>query len=408
MDHIVATGEALMPIIADTTCEHYVPGPDAPEKRTLKVGFMPLTDCASVVMAAVKGFDEKHGIKIIPTRESSWASVRDKLLSGELDAAHALYGMVYGVQLGIGGPKRDMAILMSLNQNGQGITLSRQLREAGIIDGPSLANAVARRERTYTFAQTFPTGTHAMWLYYWLASYGINPVSDVRTITVPPPKMVSRMRAGNMDGCCVGEPWNNKAIIDNVGFSATTSQEIWPDHPEKVLGTTDTWVTRYPNSARALVAALLEASRWIDASMDNKQKTAEVIAHPAYIDTDAEVIASRMQGRYQDGLGKSWDDKHRMKFFDGGAVNFPYLSDGMWFMTQHKRWGLLDEHPDYLSVASAVNRIDIYRQGAEQAGVNVPSSLMRSSRLIDGVCWDGSDPQGYADSFSVRAEKLFV
>jgi nitrate/nitrite transport system substrate-binding protein len=124
MGRIAAMGEAQMSILADTIRDKNIAGPDAPEKKTLKVGFMPLTDCASVVMAAVKGFDEKHGIKIIPTRESSWASVRDKLLSGELDAAHALYGMVYGVQLGIGGPKRDMAILMSLNQNGQGITLA--------------------------------------------------------------------------------------------------------------------------------------------------------------------------------------------------------------------------------------------------------------------------------------------
>jgi hypothetical protein len=139
MGRIAAMGEAQMSILADTIRDKNIAGPDAPEKKTLKVGFMPLTDCASVVMAAVKGFDEKHGIKIIPTRESSWASVRDKLLSGELDAAHALYGMVYGVQLGIGGPKRDMAILMSLNQNGQGITLSHQLREAGIVDGPTLA-----------------------------------------------------------------------------------------------------------------------------------------------------------------------------------------------------------------------------------------------------------------------------
>ncbi len=377
---------------------------DASEKRVVRVGFMPLTDCASIVMAAAMGFDEKYGIKIVPTKVSSWASVRDKLLNGELDAAHMLYGMVYGVQLGIGGPKRDMAILMSLNQNGQGITLSRQLYEAGIVDGASLAKAVLRGERSFTFAQTFPTGTHAMWLYYWLASYGINPVSDVRTITVPPSKMVSKMRAGSMEGCCVGEPWNHKAIVDGVGFSVAASQDIWLDHPEKVLGTTDSWVARHPDTARALVAAVLESSRWIDASPENKQQAAEMIARSGYIDADVDVIASRMFGRYENGLGRNWDDRHCMKFFNGGAVNFPYLSDAMWFMTQHKRWGLLDEHPDYLAVAGAVNRLGLYREAAALAGVDVPHSEMRASCLMDGVVWDGSDHRSYADSFSVRTE----
>ncbi|MBI2276282.1 MAG: ABC transporter substrate-binding protein [Dechloromonas sp.] len=398
----------MMSTSADTNAANRPSASDAPEKKVLRVGFMPLTDCASIVMAAVNGFDEKHGIKIVPSKESSWASVRDKLVSGELDAAHSLYGMIYGVQLGIGGPKKDMAVLMSLNQNGQGITLSSQLREAGVKDGATLAELVAKRQRTYTFAQTFPTGTHAMWLYYWLASHGINPLRDVKTITVPPPLMVANMHMGQMDGCCVGEPWNSRAIIDGIGFSVATSQDIWPDHPEKVLGTTACWVDRHPHSARALVAAILEASRWIDASLANKQKTAEVIARAAYVNTDTDVIVARMLGRYQDGLGKSWDDKKRMKFFDDGMVNFPYLSDGMWFMTQHKRWGLLDEHPDYLATAEAVNRIDIYRQAAEQLGVSLPSSNMRSSCLMDGVRWDGSDPRGYAASFAIEAASTLV
>lgn len=383
-------------------------GSDAPEKREVRVGFMPLTDCASLVMAAQMGFDEKYGIKIVPCKEASWAAVRDKVVSGTLDAAHVLYGLVYGVQLGIGGPKKDMSVLMSINQNGQGITLSSQLRQAGVTDGTSLARLVAAQARTYTFAQTFPTGTHAMWLYYWLASFGIHPLRDVRIITVPPPQMVSTMRMGKMDGCCVGEPWNNRAIIDGIGFSAATSQEIWADHPEKVLGATAAWADKYPNTARALVAAMLDASRWIDASAVNKQKTAEIIAGPAYINTDPEVIVARMLGRYQNGLGKVWDDRKCMKFFADGAVNFPYLSDGMWFMTQHKRWGMLDQDPDYLAVAQAVNRIDIYRDAAAQAGVDLPASAMRSATLIDGVVWDGSNPKAYAASFAVHAQHEFV
>jgi nitrate/nitrite transport system substrate-binding protein len=400
----LAGGAALMSMVPPgVRSGAWAAGSDAPEKKEVRIGFIPLTDCSSVVMAAVQKFDEKHGIKIIPTKEASWASVRDKLVNGELDAAHVLYGLVYGVQLGIGGPKKDMNVLMNLNHNGQAITLSNKLKDAGVTDGATLAKKVLSKDREYIFAQTFPTGTHAMWLYYWLAAQGINPFKDVKNITVPPPQMVANMRVGNMDGFCVGEPWNNRAIMDKIGFTAVTTQDIWVDHPEKVLGTTADWVAKHPNTARAMTAAIIEAGKWIDASLVNRRTTAETVAQKAYINTDMDVILERMLGRYSNGLGKSWDDKNHMKFFNDGAVNFPYLSDAMWFLTQHKRWGLIKEDPDYLAVAKKVNRIDIYRQAATAAGVGLPKSDMRSHKLIDGVVWDGKDPKKYAASFKVRA-----
>src|SRR3989475_4776703 len=151
-------------------------GSDAAEKTEVKVGFIPLTDCASVVIASVMEFDKKYGIKIVPSKEASWAAVRDKLVNGELDAAHVLYGLVYGVQMGIGGPKKDMAILMNLNHNGPAITLSSKLNEKGGTDGASLKALIEREKREYKFAQTFPPSTHAMWIYYWLAPHGSQPV----------------------------------------------------------------------------------------------------------------------------------------------------------------------------------------------------------------------------------------
>lgn len=377
-------------------------GSDAPEKTEVKIGFIPLTDCASVVMASVLGFDKKHGVTIVPTKEASWAGVREKLSNGDLDFAHVLYGMIYGMHLGIAGARQDMAVLMGLNQNGQGITLSNQLREAGVTDGESLHKKMAAEPRQYTFAHTFPTGTHAMWLYYWLAGHGIDPTAT-RSVTVPPPQMVANMRIGNVDGYCVGEPWNARAIIDKLGFSAATSQDIWPDHPEKVLGARSEFVQRHPNTARAVTAAILEAARWIDSSPQNIRKTAETIAAKSYVNTDAATIIDRMQGRYTNGLGRSWTDKHPMRFHGDGAVNFPYLSDGMWFLTQHKRWGLLKEHPDYASVAGQVNRIDIYKEAAAATGTALPSSPSRSSKLFDGVAWDAGNAAAYADGFAIKA-----
>jgi nitrate/nitrite transport system substrate-binding protein len=377
-------------------------GSDAPEKKEVKIGFIPLTDCSSVVMASVMEFDKKHGIKITPSKEASWAAVRDKLVNGELDAAHVLYGLIYGVQNGVGGPKKDMAVLMALNNNGQAITLSSKLHEKGVNDGTSLKSLIDREKREYTFAQTFPTGTHAMWLYYWLAANGIHPFNDVKAIVVPPPQMVANMRVGNMDGFCVGEPWNNRAIVDRIGFTAITTQDIWKDHPEKTLGTTAEFVQKNPNTARAMTAAVLEAGRWIDSSLSNRQKTAETVADKSYVNTDKDVILARMLGRYDNGIGKTWDDPNYMKFFNDGAVNFPYYSDGMWFMTQHRRWGLLKEDVDYLAVAKKVNRVDVYRDAAALVKVNLPREPLRVSRLIDGVIWDGKDPKKYAGSFKIK------
>lgn len=377
-------------------------GSDAPEKSEVRIGFIPLTDCASVAIAAEKGFDRKYGIKITPSKEASWAGVRDKLVNGELDAAHVLYGLVYGLQLGVAGPQKDMAVLMSINHNGQGITLSNQLKDKGVTDGPALAKLVRAEPKEWTFAQTFPTGTHAMWLYYWLATYGINPFTDVKVITVPPPQMVANMRVDKMDGYCVGEPWNARAIHDKIGFTAATSQDIWADHPEKVLGTTLEFVQKYPNTARAMIAAMLDASKYID-TMANRSEVARIIAGKAYVNTDFDVIEDRMLGQYDNGIGRKWQDKNYMKFYNDGYVNFPYLSDGMWFLTQHKRWGLLKDHPDYLAVARKVNQIELYKQAAAMTKTPLPKSEMRTSKLIDGTVWDGRNPKAYADGFKIKA-----
>jgi len=396
-------GAALMSMVPPgVRSAAWAAGSDAPELKEVKVGFIPLTDCASVVIASVMKFDEKYGIKITPSKEASWAAVRDKLVNGELHGSHVLYGLVYGVHMGIGGPKKDMAVLMNLNNNGQAITLSNLFKDKGATTGESLKKLIDSDKRDYTFAQTFPTGTHAMWLNYWLANYGIDPYKDVKNITVPPPQMVANMRVGAMDGFCVGEPWGNRAIADKIGFTAVTTQDIWKDHPEKVLGCTAEFVQKYPNTARAMVMAVLEASKYIDV-MANRRGVSEIIADKSYVNCPVDIIDQRMAGKYEDGLGKKWDDANYMKFYNDGATNFPYLSDGMWFLTQHKRWGLLKEDPDYLAVAKQINQIDLYKQAAAQVKAHVPKEVMCSSKLLDGTVWDGKDPKKYAASFKIRA-----
>ncbi|MFC3626070.1 CmpA/NrtA family ABC transporter substrate-binding protein [Vogesella amnigena] len=358
----------------------------------LTVGYLPLTDCAALIVAAELGFDRRYGIRIRLSREASWAAIRDKLLTGALDAAHALYGLIYGVHLGLGGVQRDMAVLMTLNQNGQGITLAAQLAAEGVHSGEDLARRVRHDVRPFTFAQTFPTGTHAMWLYYWLATHGIHPLRDVKSIVVPPPLMVAALRAGQMDGYCAGEPWHSLGAAEGVGFTIASSGDIWPDHPEKVLGCTADWAAANPDAARALIAALLDASRFVD-DVRNRAQVAQLLAERAGLPLPAGVLNAGLSGTCVAG---------GLKCFDDGRVNYPYLSDGMWFLTQYRRWGLLREEPDYLGIARRINQQALYQQGAELAGVALPASSMRSSRLIDGVVWDGRDPAGYAAAFAVQ------
>ncbi|CAI8956461.1 MULTISPECIES: CmpA/NrtA family ABC transporter substrate-binding protein [unclassified Pseudomonas] len=382
----------------------WVNGSDAPEKTSINLGFMALSDCASVVVAATQGFAQPYGLTLNLKRQSSWANLRDKLVSGELDAAHSLYGLVYAVHLGIGGvAATDMAVLMGLNQNGQSINLSHGLQSLGVTSPEALDRHVHQTRPKLTFAQTFPTGTHAMWLYYWLASQGIHPLQDVTSVVVPPPQMVAHLQAGRIDGFCVGEPWSASAVQQNLGFTLATSQAIWPDHPEKVLGCTRAFVEQYPNTARALVMAILEASRFIEQSPENRRSTAQLLSAADYLDTPVDNIAPRLLGDYADGLGNRWQDPHPLRFHGHGEVNMPYLSDGMWFMTQFRRWGLLRDDPDYLGVARQVQQLGLYRDAAGALGITADSHEMRSSQLIDGKIWDGADPAAYARGFSLHA-----
>ncbi|HEU4371887.1 MAG TPA: CmpA/NrtA family ABC transporter substrate-binding protein [Telluria sp.] len=375
-------------------------GAMAPELDTVRVGFMPLTDCAALVMASVLGFDQRYGIRIDLRREMSWSSVRDKLCDGALDASHALYGLVTGAHLGIGARQRDMAVLMGLSQNGQGITLSRRLASRGAVDGDSLKALIGGTGRRMTFAHTFPGGNHALLLNYWLAAHGIDPLHDVRLVTLPPSQMADNLEAGHLDGFCAGEPWGARAVQESCGITVATSQQIWRNHPGKVLGASADFVRRNPRTCIALVAAVLDAARWIEADEAHREAAAEVLASPAFINASQQLIAPRLLGRYQDGLGKRWLDPDRLRLHGEGEVNFPWLSDAMWFMTQQRRWGMLKTDPDYLVVAGAINQIALYREAAELSGTPQPAGLMRSAVLIDGKPWDGSAPAAYAASFS--------
>lgn len=364
----------------------------SPEKTHLKIGFVPLSDAAPLVAAKLLEFGHAHGLTLELSRQPSWAALRDKLLAGELDAAHALYGLVYGVQLGLGAPQTDMALLMVLARNGQAITLSNRLADALATHG-TLPRALATLGRKPVFAHTFPTGTHAMWLYYWLAAQGVHPLRDVESVAIPPPQMAAALAEERLDGLCVGEPWNALAQQRGVGRTVVSSGEIWPDHPEKVLACRRDFVEAYPQTARALVRTMLEACRWLDGA-GHRREIAQWLARPEFVGVDAALIASRLEAQAP-GVPP-------VRFFDDGAVNYPRASEGVWFLTQFERWGLFARRDDYREIAQALNQTALYRDAAQALRLGLPAESP-PQMLIDGHRWLGDDPHAYVDGFALRA-----
>jgi nitrate/nitrite transport system substrate-binding protein len=209
------------------------------------------------------------------------------------------------------------------------------------------------------------------------------------------------MKVGKMDGLCVGEPWNARAIFDGIGFTAATSQQIWKDHPEKVLGFTEEFAAKNPRTVKAILRAMLEASQWAD-RLENRHRMAEVVSQPQYINTAREVILGRLLGEYDYGDGRKERDKPYMTFFDR-QTNFPLKSHGLWWLSQFRRWGMLKEPPDYKKVVDRVHRPDLFREVARELGVETPREDTRKETLFDGVPFDPADPEKYARSFPVHS-----
>ncbi|MBS1810441.1 MAG: ABC transporter substrate-binding protein [Acidobacteria bacterium] len=363
----------------------------------IKIGFIPLTDCASVVMAHELGLYKKHGVDVEVTREASWATIRDKLLAGDLHGAHCLFGMPFSVYTGVGGQAgQEMHIAMILNQNGQAITLAKDFcgpvgfREVGKVK-PSVEAMKAKK--TVTFAMTFPGGTHDLWLRYWLAATGVDQ-KTVKVITIPPPQMVANMKVGNMDGFCVGEPWNGVAVQQGIGTTHVASQDIWKNHPEKALVVNKTFSETRRDELKAVMKATLEASVWLD-DLNNRKQAAAVIGKQSYVNAPPEVIEARLLGKYDLGCNQSHEYKDDyMVFHRDGQVNFPRKAHGIWFMAQYVRFGYLPQAPDYKAIADKLVLQDLYKDVAKGMNLAIPEDDMKPFTLdLDKVVFDPNKPE---------------
>jgi len=376
---------------------------DAPEFPKMNFGMIALTDCASIVMAHELGFFKKFGIESTISKEASWAVIRDKLTLGENHATHMLLGMPFASSMGLlGSPVKPMVIPWMINRNGQAITLANQFKGKVKVaaDMKTFADKAKAAGTPLTFAMTFPPGTHAMWMRYWLASGGIHPDKDVSLITIPPAQMVANMKVGKMDGYCVGEPWNLRAIADDIGYIVITTQKMWPDHPEKVCAFTEEFATKNPKSVKAVLKALQLSREYID-KMENRPNVADVISRPSYINCPKEIILDRLQGKYDYGDGQKEQDPKYM-IFNQRDCNFPSRTFGYWWLSQFRRWGMVKGTPDYNGIAGKVLRPDIYTEAMSELGIKTAAKDLQPVKLTAGT-FDPKDAEKYATSFPVHS-----
>ena len=359
--------------------------------RKLTLGFIALTDSAPLIMAKELGYFAQRGLDVTLVKQASWPATRDNLLSAQIDGAHCLATMPFSVASGISGAGTDLKIAMILNNNGQAITLHKDLAAAGYGDLDAAKKLL--ESRNPTLAMTYPGGTHDLWLRYWLKATGTD-AAKVKIIPIPPPQMVANMQVGTMDGYCVGEPWNAVAVAQGIGFTHLTTQDLWLHHPEKALVVNPKLAADKAVMVE-LIGATLQACEWLD-NLDNRAKAATTIGAPAYVNAPAAEIQGRLLGKYELGadLGSKDFKGKQMLFFRDGTTNFPRRSYGYWALAQYQRLGLLRDAPDYASIVDSTVLTDIYAEAAEQAKVDVPDDDMSPFDVVlDHATFDPKNPQ---------------
>ncbi|HIK46497.1 MAG TPA: ABC transporter substrate-binding protein [Leptolyngbyaceae cyanobacterium M65_K2018_010] len=376
------------------------------EKVNLELGLIPLTDCAPLVVAKEKGLFEANGLsQVTLNREPSWNAIADGVTSGRLDAAMMVAGMPLGLTLGYGNQRPvPMVTALTLSRNGNAITVSRRLYDQGVRSLADLKAAIDRRpDQVHTLAAVHPTSMHNLLLRYWLASGGIDPDRDVSVTVIPPAQMVSNLKAGTIDGYCVGEPWNVRAVQEGVGVVMAIDHDIWPGHIEKVLGVTEAWANQYPKTHLALVKALLEACEYCD-DPRNREEIIDLLARPEYVGADPGYLRQGFLGPYDRGDGRKPESiLHYNQFFTDKA-NCPDVTEAVWIMTQMARWGITPFPRNWLEVAERIKRTDIFGQAARELGLLDIGRDRHPIQLFDGIPFNPDHPLDYLERLAIKRD----
>ena len=329
----------------------------------LRLGFVPLTDCAPLVMAETLGLFAKHGLVVELKRELGWATIRDKIIYGELEAAQAVAGMPFAATFGLGSIACECVTGLVLSLHGNAITLAQSLWAEGVRDGKSLRQKIVglRGRKTFTFGVVFPFSSHNFLLRQWLVAADIQPDRDVRLVVVPPQQMFANLKAGHLDGYCVGEPWNSVAVHHRIGWCVATSVELAPGHPEKVLLVRRRFAEARAQEHLALIAALYEACAYCDRP-ENTDRIIKTLALPQYLNTPAALLGSSLRGSFNFGCGRV-ENTPDFHIFHRQNANEPSLEKSVWIMRLMLASGLVpDRSLAQSAAAQQIFRPDIFRQ----------------------------------------------
>lgn len=412
------------------------------EKPVLKFGMIKLTDCIALVAARELGYFAEEGLSVSIEVQANWKVVQERVVNMELDGSHMLYNHPIGARIGYLGSSNIIAPY-NICINGKGITVSTALFKQMQEKDPVLATAgyplpvkadslkAIAKERAAAgnplrFGMTFASGSHNMTLRYWLASGGVNPGfyegsndpvgkkdADVLLSAVPPPQMVANLTANTIDGFCVGEPWNQRAVVDGVGVAVNGDQYVFDGCPDKVFGVAEEWAEKNPNTLHAVVKALIRAGQWLDEKPENRKLACEMLANKAYIGTNVEVLAESMLGTYQYTKGDRREAKSFNIFYKRFA-SFPFKSHAVWGLTQARRWGQIPTNKSdawYFGIADQTYRTDIYRKAFAELlaegkvkAEDLPADDYQASpaeAFIDKIAFDPKKPNDYIKAFPI-------
>jgi two-component system, oxyanion-binding sensor len=397
------------------------------------VGFIPLLDCASLAVAAERGFAAEEGLDLRLVRETSWANIRDRVIVGHFDAAHMLAPMTIASTLGIGHIKAALIAPISLGLGGNAITVSLSLWEemaregatAGSFTpaqgatagnftpaqgamarnfapalGAALKRVIAARERAghdpLTFGMVYPFSCHNYELRYWLAAAGVDPDRDVRLVVIPPPFLADTLREGQIDGFCVGEPWNSVAVDAGIGAIVTPTTALWPLSPEKVLGCRTEWAERYPEQLAALLRALYRAAVWTELP-ENHAEVAKLLAEPRYVGVSAGLLHRALGGRL--ALQPGADPVSLADFYVPAShhATFPWVSHALWLYTQMVRWRQVEFSSEHVAAVRKTYRPDLYRTALAGLDADIPSADLKTELFFDGRGFDPEDLSGWLE-----------
>jgi nitrate/nitrite transport system ATP-binding protein len=375
------------------------------EQTTINIGYIPLTDAAPLIIAKEKGFFTKYGIEIVNLfQEPSWDAIADNIISGELHAAQMVTGLPLALTLGMNGrPSTPISVPLVLSRNGNAITLSTELYHQGVHTLQNLKAAISTVtiERKLTLGIVHDCSMHNLMLRYWLASAGIDPDRDLNLIVIPPQEMVERLRSGEIDGFCVGEPWNSQAIQEGIGFVIATDLDIWAGNPEKVLGFKESWVQQHPNTHAAIVQAILEACEYCD---EPRHRQEILVLLTKHLNISPQYIHPGLIGPFDRGANTLPEHLPRYHQFHVENANCPRRVEGLWVLTQLARWGIVPFPKNHLEILTRVRRVDHFLKACQQLGYIGIEPDRDPFQLFDGQVFNPDEPLNYLRNQPIHRE----